>query len=158
MPAVKHRYQIDLANPTTVLAGEDVTVRTITAADLPSLAGLMLEAYRGIIDYEDETYEDAVAEVESLLNGRPMLDHSYLTTVEGTPASAVLVPTSREEPFIACVMTHPEYKNRGIGRHQVTSAASSLALAGYDRVVLYITEGNLPSEALFRAVGARAGE
>jgi len=101
VPAVKHRYQIDLANPTTVLAGEDVTVRTITAADLPSLAGLMLEAYRGTIDYEDETYEDAVAEVESLLNGRPMLDHSYLATVEGTAASAVLVTTSRGEPFIA---------------------------------------------------------
>lgn len=155
MPVVKLRYEIDLAMPIELSAVEDAEVRPVTRGDLASLADLMLEAYRGTIDYEDETYEDAVAEVESFLEDRPLLEHSFLAEVDGATASAVLVTTNRDDPFIAYVMTHPDHKNRGLGRYLVSVAAASLADGGYDRVALYITEGNVPSEALFRAVGAR---
>ena len=155
MAAVKLRYEIDLANAIAVSAVEDAEVRPITRADLVSLADLMLEAYRGTIDYEDETYEEAVAEVESFLGDRPLLEHSFLAEVAGATASAVLVTTNREDPFIAYVMTHPAHKNRGLGRYLVSLAAASLADSGYDRVAPHITEGNVPSEALFRSVGAR---
>ena len=39
--------------------------RTLTTADQQLLAGLMLDSYRGTIDYDGETIEDAMREVES---------------------------------------------------------------------------------------------
>ena len=51
-------------------------------------------------------------------------------------------------------MTAPDYKNLGLGRLVTTASLAALAHDGYEKVVFYITKGNLPSEALFRAVGA----
>ena len=50
-------------------------------------------------------------------------------------------------------MTHPEHKGRGVARHLVRNAMASLKDDGWCRVILYITQGNATSEALFRSVG-----
>lgn len=115
----------------------------------------MLDAYVGTIDYEDESLEDAIEEVRSFLDDdKTLLDRSYLVEEDGTIASAVLVSLSEGRPFIGYVMTLPSHKNQGLARLVTTTALQRLARDGHETVVLYITQGNAPSEALFRSVGA----
>lgn len=119
----------------------------------------MLDAYVGTIDYEDETLEDAMGEVTSFLDDdRALLDRSYLVEDDGMIASAVLVSLSEGRPFIGYVMTRASHKNHGLARLVTTTALERLAGDGHETVILYITEGNTPSEALFRSVGAVQAE
>ena len=41
----------------------ELELRPVQAADAPSLAELMIDAYRGTMDDDGETYDDALAEV-----------------------------------------------------------------------------------------------
>lgn len=151
----KLRYEIDLRNPIPVAASDVSPVRSITTDDLDGLASLMLDAYIGTIDYEDEDLSDAVDEVRSFFeSGHPLLENSYLVEKEGRIASAVLVSLSEGTPFIGYVMTLPDYKNNGMARLVTTASMGSLADRGYEKVALYITDGNRPSEALFLSLGA----
>jgi RimJ/RimL family protein N-acetyltransferase len=133
----------------------DGRVRSISRDDLEGLAGLMLDAYVGTIDYEDESLEDAIEEVRSFIDdGNSLLDRSYIVEDDGTIASAVLVSVYDDKPFIGYVMTLAAHKSRGLARLVTTTALERLAHDGHHKVVLYITEGNTPSEALFRSIGA----
>lgn len=151
----KIRYEIDLAalRPVDPLAGE---VRNVAPDDVAALAQLMLDAYRGTIDYDDETYEDAVAEVQSFFEDKPALEYSYVVAIGDTVVSAVLVSIFDTDPFIGYVMTHPDHKGSHIGRGLVHHALERAKAAGHRRTVFYITAGNYPSEALFASLGAVA--
>lgn len=152
---MKVRYEIDLPASPSTAPSPDLAVRTVVPTDLDGLSGLMLDAYRGTIDFEDETYEDAVAEVGTFLDGDPLLEHSYLAVDGEEVASAVLVSEYDGQPFIGYVMTRPRYKSQRLARHLVRLAMASLGDEGHTRIALYITEGNTPSERLFAGVGAR---
>lgn len=115
----------------------------------------MLDAYLGTMDYEGESLEDAIEEVRAFFDGAEALeDRSYVIDDEGTIASAVLVSLSEGRPFIGYVMTRASHKNQGMARLVTATALQRLVVDGHQRVVLYITEGNTPSEALFRSLGA----
>jgi RimJ/RimL family protein N-acetyltransferase len=148
----RSRYVIDLSGVPPSRLGDDV--RAISLDDAEALAHLMLEAYRGTIDYEGEDIDDARAEISSFFDGDPMLEHSWAAVVDRALASAVLVSMFEDAPFISYVMTHPEFKNQGWGGRVVAATLAALADAGHHEVALYITDGNLPSEALFRSLGA----
>lgn len=151
----KRRYEIDLR---VFVPDRDTDVRglhNISKDDLHALAALMLDAYVGTIDYDDEGYEDAVVEVEGYLAGTPLLDYSFAIAIDGELASAVLVRLEEGQPFISYVMTRATHKGEGLARLLTNRALATLMDAGHEGVVLYITEGNLPSEALFRSLGAK---
>lgn len=153
----KIRYEIALGGTASTSAVENAKVRSITAADRKALAGLMLDAYLGTIDYEDETLDDAIDEIDSWFGGHaPMLDHSYCAVVDGGMASAVLVSEYQSVPFIGYVMTRAAQQERGLARLVTETALNSLSEAGHGRVVFYITDGNTASEALFTRLGAHA--
>ncbi len=150
----KLRYEIDLADLTPAAMPHDLQVRSISQDDLEELARLMLDAYVDTIDYEGESLEDAIEEVASFLDDdQALLERSYLVDDEGTIASAVLVSLADGRPFIGYVMTRASQKNQGLARLVTTTALERLAGDGHESVILYITEGNTPSEALFRSVG-----
>lgn len=152
--ADKIRYEIDLTAQIATGAGPEL--RSIRKDDTERLAGLMLDAYIGTIDYEGEGIEEATSEVESFFNeGQPLLEHSLVVEIDGSIASAVLISEVSGSPFIGYVMTRRANKNQGLARLVTQAALSGLAAAGYEKTVLYITEGNAPSESLFRSLGAR---
>lgn len=152
----KLRYEIDLSNP--VLSPKSdvgLHIRKIIPGDLVGLARLMLDAYVGTIDYEDENLDDAMEEVRSFLDDpESLLGRSYIVVDNEEILSAVLVSMSQDQPFIGYVMTLPSHKKRGLARLVTTHAMKRLADDGHEKVVLYITDGNTPSENLFRSVGA----
>jgi len=59
----------------------------------------------------------------------------------------------RKSPLIAYVMTHPEWKNRGVGKHMLYAVLHALREQNYGEVRAVITEGNVPSEQLFGRMG-----
>jgi predicted GNAT family acetyltransferase len=151
----KLRYEIDLGHPIPTAPSDYLPVRSVSRDDLDGLARLMLDAYVGTIDYDDENLEDAIEEVRSFFDdGEPLLDRSYVVESDGTILSAILLSLAEGRPFIGYVMTLPSHKSRGLARLVTTIAMERLAGDGHERVVLYITDGNTASEALFRSVGA----
>lgn len=151
----KLRYEIDLSNSVPTAESNGLQIRTVSPADLAGLAGLMLAAYVGTIDYEDENLDDATEEVRSFLDDDDsLLDRSYIVEDHREIVSAVLVSMSQGRPFIGYVMTVPSHKKQGLARLAITHSLQRLADDGHERVVLYITDGNTPSENLFRSVGA----
>ncbi|MCP4966037.1 MAG: GNAT family N-acetyltransferase [bacterium] len=153
---VKVRYEIDLAMLSSEPADLDPMIRKLRPADRDALAQLMLDAYVGTIDYEGETLAEAIEEVDDWLRGSPMLVDSYGAVIGERMVSAVLIQALEDLPLVAYVVTDPDHKRAGLGRAVLEVALGSLRAAGYKRVVLYITKGNIASERLFAAVGARA--
>jgi RimJ/RimL family protein N-acetyltransferase len=133
-------------------------IRADLAANPSALAQLMFSAYRGTIDYDGESLDDARAEIDQYLNNsdlRPLLICSWLFHASGLLVSACLVSwwASRRSPIIGYTITHPDWKNRGIAAELLQETLQSLSEHNYTQVRAVITEGNIPSERLF----ARAG-
>ena len=150
----KIRYEIDLTRRKAE-SERDPRIRAVTNSDVDGLAHLMLNAYRGTIDYEGEGLDEAVAEVRSFLDGEaPILDSSLVIDEGGALLSGILVLMLDGSPFIGSIMTAPEHKRRGLARTVCAASLGNLAADGHDRVVFYITDGNLASEGLFRSLGA----
>lgn len=115
----------------------------------------MLDAYFGTIDYDGETLDEALEEVRAFLDSQSsLLDRSFVVVDHGRIVSGVLVSRVEGKPFIGYVMTVPSHKNQGLARMVTSVAMDCLAEDGYTEADLYITEGNIASEALFRSVGA----
>lgn len=133
-------------------------VRPPTPSDAGLLAGLMLESYRGTLDYYGETLEQASAEVRSYLDGvegAPFLDCSWLCLAAGTLVSACLVGwwDERASALVYHIMTRAGWRGRGLGRALAFRALDSLVARGHAQVAAVITEGNTPSERLFMGLG-----
>jgi hypothetical protein len=152
----KIRYEIALAPH----QGHDEPVgfatRNVVASDRDALAGLMLDAYVGTIDYEGETISEALDEVDQWFAGPSLLEHSYVAVVDDHLVAAILAMSVDATPFIAIVMTEAASKNAGFGRAVTERSLSSMANTDHDHAVLYITAGNAPSERLFASLGAVA--
>lgn len=151
----RHRYQIDLgeAPPPDPGLPAGVTARVPVAGDVDALAALMLDAYRGTIDYEGEGMAEAVAEVAGYLAGRPMVSESVVLASGGEIVSACLISDGEGSPLVGYVMTAAAEKRRGLGTAATVLALRRLHAAGHRRIEAYITEGNIPSERIFLGLG-----
>ncbi|MEA1902730.1 MAG: GNAT family N-acetyltransferase [Actinomycetota bacterium] len=153
----RHHYTIDLTDWVDADPEEALQFRSPTKDDAEALAKLMLDAYQGTIDFDDETIVEARQEVGSFFDHPAAdLDNSRVATHDGDITSACLVMTARDtgHPFIGYVMTDPAHKGQGVGTATLRSSLRSLAGGTLKDVGAFITEGNTPSEAMFRTVGA----
>lgn len=136
-------------------------VRGDISFNLETMANLMISAYEGTVDYDDESLQDALAEVQSYLEVgevQPLLACSWLFFLSGTLASACLVSqrAGGQNPLIANIMTGGVWKNQGLAKIVLAASLDSLGNAGFSQVVAFIAEGNGHSERLFRGFGFKA--
>jgi len=128
--------------------------RAPTPNDAEALAQLMLDAYRGTIDYFDETIDDARDEVASYLDDGARLDWSRVHVGEGgTLDSAVLAGSIGGEALVGFAMTAAAVKGRGLAARLLDEVLNALQSAGLTEVSAVITLGNHASERLFRRAG-----
>lgn len=160
--AARHEYRLNLDRfhlremdePST-----DAFIRSPQVIDLEELAGLMLDAYRGTIDDDGETYEDALNEVRAYFSGErggpARLEQSLLYEHRHTIRAACLVAdwTERRAPIIAYVMTRADWKRQGYARSLLVSCLRDLKDLAFSEVWAVITAGNTPSEQLFQQIG-----
>ncbi len=117
------------------------------------LGSLMMDAYAGTVDYEGETEEQAVEEVDDYLAGAAYLPVSYVMDDGGAIQSACLVSCPVGIPLIGYVMTRAEQKNRGLAAALLDASIHAIWAAGHEEARAFITEGNLPSERIFTRAG-----
>lgn len=160
--SARYEFVLDCTEaPEPVGPPSGVQVRSPTADDLEALADVMLDAYRGTVDYDGEDLDDARTEVAGYLDASvgdaPLLGASRVALEDGRLVSACLVASwgLRDRPLVGYVMTRADAKRRGLGRALLTDAVSALCRAGHPDVRAVITEGNTPSERLFETVGFR---
>ena len=139
---------------------EQTGVRRIRPGDEHGLAELMLEAYRGTVDDEGATLEDALEETQALLSGRYgrlLWEHSFLVE-EGSEAlfCASLVTSFEGAPLLAFSMTRPSHKRQGLASALILGSARSPREAGHEKLLLFATRENLPARKLYEKLGFRA--
>jgi RimJ/RimL family protein N-acetyltransferase len=133
-----------------------VGVRTPSTEDIPAIAGLMLAAYTGTIDYEGETLEESVHEIERTFSGEYgpfMPKHSSVVVRQGSLISATLITLWQQRPFVAYSMTVPQFQKQGISRASLQNAMASLHAAGYSQLSLVVTVANEHAHRLYQALG-----
>lgn len=129
-------------------------VRPPAAADRDALARLMLDAYRGTIDYDGETIVEARAEVDGwFASVEALAAQSLVASEAGAIVCAVLLSRVDGLPFVAYLYTDPEWKNQGLGEGLMRSVMALLAAAGEARIHLWVTVGNGPAERMYERLG-----
>ena len=83
--------------------------RNVTEQDVNPLGTLMLESYRGTIDYEGEHLEDAVDEVHGTINGKYgkfCRDCSFIIEQDGVVKSASMATNFEDiqNPLLAFIL------------------------------------------------------
>jgi ribosomal protein S18 acetylase RimI-like enzyme len=110
------------------------------------------------VDDEGETLEDAVAEVEQVLQGSygPFaFDASFVVEGGDGLVGASLVAIWESRPLLLYLVVRPDAKRRGIGTALVLETANALAVAGHPELDLFVTEANEPAVDLYRKLGFR---
>ena len=134
----------------------DAGVRAPVAADAPALAALMLAAYRGTIDDEGETPAETLDVVQRLFAsefGTMLWNISEVTERDGRLVAATMCTVWEGRPFVAFMVTAPEFKGRGLARAGLMRAINRLAAAGDPVLRLVVTAGNTPAERLYGTLG-----
>jgi len=147
--------------PTVATLAPGVTIAPIADADLPEVAHLMVDGYRGTIDFEGETDEEALDELQGAIggsNGQPLRDAWLLArTPDGTAASAICCIRWLGMPFISYVFTAAAEKGRGYAGALIEHAAAALAAESETELALFVTVGN-PARALYDRLGFVEGD
>ena len=158
----RFEYVFELKNfSQPILSGPVVEAdwRNPSPADHQILAELMLDSYRDTIDYDGETITDAMNEVGSYFSVLPedsiWLDSSWLGFMQNSLICASLVGfwKDRNSPIISYVMTVSQWKGKHLATSSVARSLHSLAESNHTKVYAVITEGNTPSEHVFRHSG-----
>ena len=153
MPQTRYKMKLRLAEQTS---SRSWPCRPISPADAQALGHLMIEAYRGTIDYEGETVEQAIEEVQGMLSnkyGAFMPASSFLIEAEGRPIAACLISLWQAAPLVTDLMTHPDYQGQGLGTFLLRQSINALHAQGYEELYLFVTAGNDGAQHLYEKLG-----
>lgn len=152
MSRTRSEYRLDLPHLPPLAPAIGLDVREVTTDDRAAAARLLLAAYRGTIDDEGETDDDALDAIDDYF-GRIIWPHSVVAADSGGLIGMSFVVVVDDRHYIDPVATAAANKGRGVGRTLVTHSLRSLAAAGVTEVGATITDGNSPSERLFTSLG-----
>jgi ribosomal protein S18 acetylase RimI-like enzyme len=138
---------------------DDPRIRAVVPEDASQLASLLIEAYRGTIDDEDETPDEALAEMRGTIGGkyggfRPSC--SFVVEDAGALVSACLVTEWEGMPLIAFSMTHPAHQNQGFATTLLELAFNAMIERGYREARLLVTIGNDAAIHVYEKLGFRS--
>ena len=128
--------------------------------DQDQLAALMLAAYRGSVDEEEETMEQAAIELRKTFTGAygPFLPQcSRVIERNGQIVAATLVTGWQDRPFVAFAMTAPEFKRQGIARASMLNTMQDVLKCGESLLSLVVTVQNEPAFNLYQSLGFVSG-
>lgn len=129
-----------------------MAVRGVTDVDRVDLATLLLDAYRGTVDDEGEGPDEALAAIDFYL--ATIVRTSSFVVLDGSDLVAMsFVVVVGDRHYVDPVAVSPRVQRRGVGRAAVATSLAALADDGVRDVGAVITDGNTPSERLFRSLG-----
>lgn len=151
MERTRSEYRLKPLDPFT-LPPSQLDARRVEIGDRDRLALLLLDAYRGTVDDEGETLDDAFLAADSWFAAIEW-DHSFVLEEDGELVAVSFVVVVEGVRYIDPVLTASESKGRGLGTAMVCRSLRSLAADQITEVGATITDGNEPSERLFARLG-----
>ncbi len=151
MERTRSEYRLHHLDP-FVLPAAQRDARLVTVDDRDALAPFVLDAYRGTVDDEGETLDDAVLAVDAWFAAIEW-QHSFVLELDGELVAASFVVVVEGVRYIDPVLTRSTRKGRGLGTAMVSRSLHSLAADDITEVGATITDGNEPSERLFTRLG-----
>jgi RimJ/RimL family protein N-acetyltransferase len=118
-----------------------------------ALASLTMDAYVGTIDYNGETEEQAVEEVDGYFTMEAYLDGSVVALFDEVIQSAVLVSWVLGVPLVEYAMTRVAAKGQGLASALLDISIAAVWDSGAEELRAFITKGNTPSEKVFERAG-----
>ncbi|MGI5419921.1 GNAT family N-acetyltransferase [Actinomadura luteofluorescens] len=150
---VRSRLEVALGAPPPPPPG----FRAFTSADVPALAALMWDAYRGTPDEADVgDVQGAVREIHLTMAGEYgtfLPEASFVAEYEGRPVGGALVTLYRDVPLLAFLFTAPAHAGRGLGQGLVQAVMHALAAQGHDTLTLAVTRRNRRARRLYDRLG-----
>ena len=141
--------------------GGGAGARPFDSADLDALAPLMLRAYRGTVDDEGETVEQAADELRKTTQGAYgefLPACSMVVERGGALRAAALLTRQQGRPLVAFTFTDPDFGRQGLARACMDAAMAALYAQGERELRLVVTLANLPALRLYERLGfVRAG-
>jgi ribosomal protein S18 acetylase RimI-like enzyme len=138
--------------PVTTPPAQDVApgplgLRHATAADLPAIKALIVDAYAKYVT----RMEKPPAPV--LRDYGPSVD-AGTTWVTGSPITAVLTLYPREDHlYVENVVVHPDAQGRGLGKALMRFAEQEAARRGLTRMALVTHEAMTENQAIYAHLG-----
>ncbi len=123
-----------------------------TDSQRDALAAVLLAGYRGTVDDEGETIEEARVAIDHYLS---VIDRSHSIVLLDADAIVAMSFVVRVGgiPYIDPVVVAPDRKRQGLGTEAVGLSLASLRRGGASEVGAAITDGNTASEQLFTRLG-----
>lgn len=141
---------------TAPLPGDGDGARPFDINDLDALAPLMLRAYRGTVDDEGETVEQAAAALRSTAEGAYgdfLPGCSRVIERGGALRSAALITRQKGRPLVAFTFTDPDFAGQGLAGACMASAMAALFAQGERELSLVVTLANTPARRLYARLG-----
>lgn len=151
MERTRSEYRLKQLDPFALPASQ-LDARRVEVGDRDRLALLVLDAYRGTVDDEGETLDDAFLAVDAWFAAIEW-DHSFVLEDDDELIAASFVVVVEGVRYIDPVLTAADAKGHGIGTAMVCRSLRSLAADDVIEVGATITDGNEPSERLFLRLG-----
>ena len=137
-----------------------VSTRALAVEDGAILGDLLYAAYKGTIDDEGQSQEEARSEGIETLQGRygPVIwPACFIATEITAPSTAVCccVVTDSEKfgPLIAFAATHPDFQKRGLAGALIALSVKALQDVDVATVSLVVTDDNEPAVSLYQKLG-----
>ncbi len=151
--------------PTRRLAPAAGSLKPPEESEVLALARFFREAYEGHLEQSygmhvgsEEDWRGYITGILRGESGRFMPDASFVALDGAQLTGAILVTEWMESPLVAEIGVAADHRRQGIARALLSAASTRLASVGLGRWALYVTVGNEPAIALYRAFGFdRAG-
>ena len=146
--------------PTRRLPAGEVPLKPPEEAEIPGLARFFMDVYAGHLEQQHGMHVGAEGDWRGYITGilrgetgRFMPEASFVSLEGDRLTGAILVSHWMGSPLIAELGVAPNHRRRGIARALVSAASTRLASLEEPRWSLYVTLGNDPAVALYRALG-----
>ncbi|MFX0124692.1 MAG: GNAT family N-acetyltransferase [Candidatus Hodarchaeota archaeon] len=146
-----------------------LNIQQVSLSDLASLVEVYLDAYVDTIDEELFAPNGLKKEEESnylstfLQNSNPEFPIIKTASIVARTEKDKLVGFCfislwRDIPFVWELVVSKKYQKKGIGRYLLVHSLHQVRKAGYQKIALYVTEGNNRAQALYQSLGFRVDQ
>ena len=131
-------------------------LKPITQQDITKVAATMLEAYQGTVDQQEETLQQAILEVEKIINdgyGPFIAEASYWIEMNDEASAVICINLWNEKPLITEIYTGKKFLHQGMASTLIRASMVTLNHMGYDELALNVTVENSNALQLYEKLG-----
>lgn len=131
-------------------------LKPIKQQDITKVAATMLEAYEGTVDQQEETLQEAILEVEKILNdgyGPFIAEASYWIEMNDEAAAVICINLWNEKPLITEIYTGKKFLHQGMANTLIRASMNKLNRMGYGEMALNVTVENSSALHLYEKLG-----